>query len=214
LAGPLGRGIAQAAHADAARQSSLNGSLHEFRREERERDRHIDLRMLHLSRAAICSTLVTVPATISSSQRRPRAMDETSVTRVSARIGRGSCPDSEAGTMISRRRFIGVFFHGTCSTGRSSFTVGRIVGCLCLQLDRQLVCLDLDADDVVANEVSVISPLLTRGCVATLRDGKGQSQLAIGQDRTRKQGASHRAVAPKWRATVDEDRHFYFAIPL
>ena len=43
-------------------------------------------RMLHCSRAAICST-VTVPATISSSQRRPRAIDATSVARVSARIG-------------------------------------------------------------------------------------------------------------------------------
>ena len=31
-------------------------------------------RMLHLSRAAICSTLVTVPATTSSSQRRPRVV--------------------------------------------------------------------------------------------------------------------------------------------
>jgi hypothetical protein len=30
--------------------------------------------MLHFSRAAICSTPVTVPATISSSQRRPRAI--------------------------------------------------------------------------------------------------------------------------------------------
>src|SRR5947208_3556985 len=47
-------------------------------------------RMLHLSRAAICSTPVTVPATISSSRRRPRAIDATSVARVSARIGRRS----------------------------------------------------------------------------------------------------------------------------
>src|SRR5258707_13435583 len=42
--------------------------------------------MLHLSRAAICSTLVTVPATISSSQRRPRAIDATSVARGSAEV--------------------------------------------------------------------------------------------------------------------------------
>jgi len=47
-------------------------------------------RRLHCSRAAICST-VSVPATISSSQRRPRAIDATSVARVSARIGRASC---------------------------------------------------------------------------------------------------------------------------
>src|SRR5262249_20644167 len=43
LVGPLGRSIAQTSDADAARQSSFDGSLHEFGREERERDRHIDL---------------------------------------------------------------------------------------------------------------------------------------------------------------------------
>ena len=43
MAGPLGRSIAQASDADAARQSSFDGSLHEVGREERERDRHIDL---------------------------------------------------------------------------------------------------------------------------------------------------------------------------
>ena len=46
-------------------------------------------RMLRCPRIAIRST-VTVPATISSSQRRPRAIDATSVARVSARIGRAS----------------------------------------------------------------------------------------------------------------------------
>jgi hypothetical protein len=43
LAGPFGRSIAQASDADPARQSSFDGSLHEVGREERERDRHIDL---------------------------------------------------------------------------------------------------------------------------------------------------------------------------
>jgi hypothetical protein len=43
LAGPLGRSIAQASDADAARQSSFHGSLHDVGREERERDRHTDL---------------------------------------------------------------------------------------------------------------------------------------------------------------------------
>src|SRR5258706_4826206 len=43
LVGPLGRSIAQASDADAARQSSFDGGLHEVGREERERDRHIDL---------------------------------------------------------------------------------------------------------------------------------------------------------------------------
>ena len=56
-------------------------------------------RMLQFSRAAICSTLVTVPVTISSSQRRPRAIASTSVARVSARTGRRSGADTDPGTM-------------------------------------------------------------------------------------------------------------------
>jgi hypothetical protein len=43
LARPLGRSIAQASDADTARQSSFDGCLHEFGREECERYRHIDL---------------------------------------------------------------------------------------------------------------------------------------------------------------------------
>jgi hypothetical protein len=43
MAGPLGRSIAQTSDADAARQSSFDGGLHEFGRPERERDRHTDL---------------------------------------------------------------------------------------------------------------------------------------------------------------------------
>ena len=61
-------------------------------------------RILHFSRAAICSTPVTVPAMISSSQRQPRAIEATSVARVSARMGRRSYADADTGTMISRRR--------------------------------------------------------------------------------------------------------------
>ena len=76
-------------------------------------------RMPHCSRAAICSTL-TLPATISSSQRRPRAIDATSVARVSARIGRASYGAADWGTMISRRRFDGGFFQGTRRTMRSA----------------------------------------------------------------------------------------------
>src|SRR5260370_15721650 len=43
LARPLGRSIAQTRDADPARQSPLDGSLHELGGEERERDRQIDL---------------------------------------------------------------------------------------------------------------------------------------------------------------------------
>ena len=137
-------------------------------------------RMLHLSRAAICSTLVTVPATISSSQRRPRAIAATSVARVSARMGRRSCGDTDTGTMISRRRFIGVFFHGMRRTSRSLSTALRgLTGCfLCLELNRQLVRLQLDADDVVADEVSVITFCAIREMLA---DGGCDERLDFGR---------------------------------
>ena len=69
-------------------------------------------RTLHFSRAAICSTLAILPVTISSSQRRPQAIDDTSATRVSERIGRTSCPEV-AGAISSRCRFNALFFQGT-----------------------------------------------------------------------------------------------------
>ena len=97
-------------------------------------------RMLHCSRAAISSTQ-TVPATISSSQWRPRAIDATGVARVSARIGRASWGAADWGTTISRRRFDGGFFQGTRRTMRSasSWPLSRLGGvgfslpgvCLC-----------------------------------------------------------------------------------
>jgi hypothetical protein len=43
LAAPLVRSIAETSDTDAPRQSSFDGSLHQFRREESQRDRHIDL---------------------------------------------------------------------------------------------------------------------------------------------------------------------------
>jgi hypothetical protein len=69
-------------------------------------------RTLHCSRVAIVSASVTAPEIIWSSQRRPRAIDATSLARVSARIGRLPCGPVELGTMISHRRFDGVFCHG------------------------------------------------------------------------------------------------------
>ena len=57
MAGPLGRSIAEASDADAARQSSFDGSLQEVGREERERDRHIDqVLYLEAEAASIRST--------------------------------------------------------------------------------------------------------------------------------------------------------------
>ncbi len=49
------------------------------------------------------------------------------LARVSARIGRRSSADTEAGAMISRRRFIGVFGrpHSICCGVASSFSAGK-----------------------------------------------------------------------------------------
>ena len=68
----------------------------------------------------------------------------------------------------------------------------------CLELDRQLVCLDLDADDVVADEVSVITfcgipempsdgrcdESLDLGCRHPA-DGSGTPRLSVEEDEER-----------------------------
>jgi hypothetical protein len=96
-----GRGLSKTAHSDPFASAVVvrlrpyqRGNRSPMKREERERDRHIDLSNAAFSRAAICSTLVTVPATISSSQHRPRAIDATSVARVSARTGVSWSPEN------------------------------------------------------------------------------------------------------------------------
>ena len=88
---PLGRSIAETSDANTPGQSSFDGSLHQRGVGGKPtKSRHRPVECSHCSRAAICSTL-TAPATISSSQRRPRAIDATSVARVSQR-GSGERP--------------------------------------------------------------------------------------------------------------------------
>lgn len=43
LFGPFGGQVCEAGNAHAVWKSTINGRFHEIRREERERDRHIDL---------------------------------------------------------------------------------------------------------------------------------------------------------------------------
>ena len=136
-------------------------------------------RMLHFSRAAICSTPVTVPAMISSSQRRPRAIEATSVTRVSARIGRRSPEDTD-----SRHDDLASPFHRRLlpwdAQNKSLIVhrVGRIARCLCLELDCQLIRLHLDADDVATDEVTVIAVCAIREMLA---DGASDASLDLGR---------------------------------
>jgi hypothetical protein len=114
LARPLGRSIAQTRGADPARQSPLDGSL----RDEGEQNCHI-----HLSNAAFVTrgNLLDSGDGTGDDLIKPKPA---ACCRCDERgaVGRQSCVDMEAGTMISRRRFIGVFFHGMRTTGRSLST--------------------------------------------------------------------------------------------
>ena len=180
LARPLGRSIAQASDADAARQSSFDGCLHEFGREERERDRHIDL-----SNAAFvpCSDLLDTGDGAGNDLIKPTSATRDRCDERDAGLGANGPKvvwRPRTGTMISRRRFIGVFFHGMRRTSRSLSTALRgLLGCfLCLELNRQLVRLQLDADDVVADEVSVITFCAIREMLA---DGACDARLDFGR---------------------------------
>ena len=100
-------------------------------------------RTLHFSRVAICSTSATVPVTISSSQRRPQAMDVTSATRVSERIGRISCPE-ERWCNDFASSFQCVLFPGNIESGIVCFPIGSLIA-LSNQFDRESFRLHFDA---------------------------------------------------------------------
>jgi hypothetical protein len=138
LAGPLGRSIAQASDADAARQSSFDGGLHQVGREERERDRHIDL-----SNAAFVtrSNLLDIGHGASNNliKPTPAARDRCD------ECGAGLCANGSTVMMrhASRRDDISSPFHWRLlpwdAQNKSIMVlrVRRIAGCLlCLQLDR------------------------------------------------------------------------------
>src|SRR5216684_9382615 len=69
-------------------------------------------RTLHFWRVAICSTLVAEPETISSSQRRPRAIAVTRRARRSIRVGRTSFRGTPSGMRICRDFLDGGFCQG------------------------------------------------------------------------------------------------------
>jgi hypothetical protein len=98
LARPVDRGIEQAGDADPVRQSTFDRSFDEGRREEGQRDRHIDVARAAGLRAAI-SSIVAVAASISDSHWRSRAIAVTSLARVSERIGRARASDEPSRTM-------------------------------------------------------------------------------------------------------------------
>ena len=117
-------------------------------------------------------------------------MDATSVARVSARIGRRSC-----GVSGIRHDDLAAPFHWRLlpwDVQNKSVMIhgaGRIAGCLCLELDRQLARLDLDADDVVADEVSVITFC---GILDMPADGGRDESLDLGR-----RHPAHRSGTPR-----------------
>src|SRR5260370_5581203 len=180
LAGPLGRSIAQASDADAARQSSFDGSLHELGREERERDRHIDL-----SNAAFvaCSNLRDTGHGAGNNLIKPTAAARDRCDECGA--GLGANGSTVVRRHASRRNDIASPFHwrllprDTQNKSIIVLRVRRIAGCLlCLQLDRQLVRLHLDSDDVVADEVAVFTFC---GIPEMLADGGCDERLDLGR---------------------------------
>src|SRR5437667_11318362 len=102
LAGPLRRSIADTHDANPPRQSSFDGGLHEIRREESERDRHIDL-----SNAASLprSDLLDTGDGAGNNLIKPTPATRDRCDERGAGLG-ASCGDIDTGTMISRRRFI------------------------------------------------------------------------------------------------------------
>src|SRR5215471_147658 len=157
LARPLGRSIAQTSDPDAARQPSLDGCLHEFGRQERKRDRHIDL-----SNAAFVprSDLLDTGDGAADDLIKP-----TSATR-------DRCNERRAGLgangskIVWRHRYRcddlvpslhrGLFPWDAQNKSIIVHRIARVAG-FCLELNRQLLCLQLDSDDVVADEVSAIT---------------------------------------------------------
>src|SRR6266478_5777936 len=112
LSAPFRGSVAESLDTKAAGQTTFDRGFDEVRREERERDRHIDLTHLHFWRVAICSMLVAEPEMISSSHRRPRAIALIRRARRSMRVGRTSFRGMPSGMRICRDLLDGGFCQG------------------------------------------------------------------------------------------------------
>ena len=121
LLGPFGGQIGKAGHSHAAGRPSIAALTSSGARKASEIVM-FTLRMLHPSRFAMLSVLAVARAMSSLSQRRPRAIDATSLARFSERMRRACCGGVPSGSKISRRRVDGAFCHGTEST-----FAGRVV---------------------------------------------------------------------------------------
>jgi hypothetical protein len=107
LLGPCGGQVGEAGNAHAVRKSTVNRRLDEIGREERKRDRHIDLADAAPLAFSNCFGGGYPVSREFTSQRRPRAIDTTNVARVFDRIGRAFWRKAPLGKRISRRRVMG-----------------------------------------------------------------------------------------------------------
>src|SRR5438034_11137930 len=177
--------------ADAARQSSFDGSLHEVGREEREGDGTIDL-----SNAEIvpCRNILETGRGASKNLIKPTPAARDRCDEYGAGLG------ANRSTVMrrhgSRHDDIASPFHWRLlpwDAQNKSIMVHRVwritVCLLCLQLDRQLVRVHLNSDDVVANEVSAST---FWGSPGMLADGALDESLDLG----RRQPA-HRSDTPR-----------------
>ena len=96
--------------------------------------------------------------------------------------------------MISRRRFIGVLPWDAQNKSIIVRRVERIAGCLWLEIDYQKTCLDLNADDVVGDDVCVI---MFCGIFDMPADGGCDESLDLGR-----RHPAHRSGMP--RLSVEE----------
>src|SRR6266487_3233838 len=148
-------------------------------------------RMLHLSRAAICSTPVT-GASNHLIKPPPAARDRCD----ECGAGLGANRSAVVRRHGSRHDDIASPFHWRLfpwDTQDKSIIVHRVrriaVCLLCLQLDRQLIRLDLNSDDVVADEVAVFTFC---GIPEMLADGASDESLDLGR-----RHPAHRSATPR-----------------
>jgi hypothetical protein len=140
LARPLGRSIAETSDADAARQSSFDGSGPSLGARNASEIVILTCRMLHFSRAAICSTLVTVPTVISS---KPATTAGNRCDKCGA--GLSANRPTVLGRLGSRHDDLASPFHWRLlpwdAQNKSIIVhrVGLIAGCLWLEVDDQKI---------------------------------------------------------------------------
>jgi hypothetical protein len=179
LTRPLGRGIAETSNSNPARQATFDGGFNQIGCEKGERDRHVDLAdgaffapgdLLDISHLAGSDFIEPAPTT---GDRRDKLGAGLGADRATILWRLGGRHHDLASPFHCRLRPWDVQNKSIMIQG-----AGRIAGRLCLELDRQLARLDLNADDVVADEVSVV---MFCGILDMSADGGRDESLDLGR---------------------------------